>query len=225
MVSHYQPGMSYRIRVTGINATTGTLPQFGYQLSAFTGTAGTGAVQAGSFTSLPVSSAVTTIGSLSVLGSTAAISSTGSGTTGDIDTFTVGWVAPPAGSGTVNIYAVVCAANGDAIEGTEDKWNKVSSTFTELLPTNGVASVTPALGISAFPSPVTATLNLRVNGTGNGVYSISAFGLNGHQVASKRVQGGNGGLMAIDMADCAPGLYQVVIEKDGVKQVIPVVKQ
>ncbi len=214
VVYRYQPGMSYRIKVTGVNATTGTLPKFGYQLSAFKSAAGSGALQAGTFTDLPASSAVNTFGALSILGSTAAISSTGSGATGDQDTFSVGWTAPPAGTGTVNMYAVICAADGNGTEGAEDKWNKGANSFTELPPVTGLNQLEATVVNAVFPNPVSSVLHLQLASHTAKETSVTLFDLSGRQVFSSAVPANETDL-TINMAQFLPGIYSLAVSQDG----------
>ena len=223
MVNTYRPGMSYRIIVTGVNASVDTLPKYGYQLSAISGTAGASGTQAGTFTDLPSMSAVSTVGVFSLLGSTASIGSTGTGTTGAMDTFSVGWTAPAAGSGTVTMYAVLCAANGNATAGNEDKWNKVSNAFTEMS-TVGMNNIVSTIAINVFPNPVLNDLHVQVNNA-EGTYSICLYDMNGRLMEHQVVDTQNLQCSVLPMAQYPMGIYQLIVSKNGAYTSLSVVKQ
>ncbi len=214
VVYHYQPGMTYRIKVTGVNATTATLPKFGYQLAAFKGAAGSGALQAGTFTNLPASSMANTFGALTVLGNTAPINSTGTGATGDLDTFSVGWIAPAAGTGTVNMYAVICAADGNATEGPEDKWNKGTNSFTELPPSTGIKELPTAVVTAVFPNPAGAVLHVQLGSVTASETSVALFDLSGRQVHGITVAAGEKEIL-MDTKQLVAGMYTLVVTGGG----------
>lgn len=78
--------------------------------------------------------------------------------------------------------------------------------------------------VKAFPNPVSTNLNLEINEAGN--YSVRVYDLNGRSVASENVVVTGASYVAgINAGNWAAGMYQVVVEKAGARQVISVVKQ
>jgi hypothetical protein len=171
IVTRYTPGLTYRLKVTGINTVSATLPRFGFQLSAYIGT-GAAATQAGNFSALPVSSAIHTYSSIDVVTHTSPFTATGGGATGSLDTFSLYWTAPAAGSGTVKIAALLNMVNGDTIAGNDDKWNIATVTYPEgNVPSKLEES--KRFTCSIYPNPATNELHVSIpNNSESAIYTV-----------------------------------------------------
>ncbi len=125
-VNNYHPGLSYTVKIKGINNSTSSLPYFGFQLSCVkanstnaggSNTAGSPAcVQAGTWGVMPASVRITTSGGFPqtlIEQSTPIIATTGTGGTGTTYVESIPWTAPAAGSGSVAIYGILNAVNHD----------------------------------------------------------------------------------------------------------------
>ena len=230
---HYKPGYTYSIKIIGTNTTTNTLPKFGFQVSAITGsTAVTTPTNAGTFvtSSLPAGVQYTPANTNFVCNvvehSTRLNPSSGTGGTGTVYTESFNWTAPAAGTGTVSIWAALNAVN-DAPNGADagDKWNTNKLVLTELSDVS-VANVLSNISINAFPNPATTNLNLQLTGAEEGNYSLQVFDLSGRTMTTENLAvSGNHFVTALNTANWAPGMYSVVLSKDGNTKAITVAKQ
>ena len=173
-VTQYVPGVTYTIKITGVNNTTsGSLPRFGFQLTAVSATgAGTSsATNVGTFSSTLPSSCQNSVpsGSFHVIEHNVAIvSTTGSGSGSGATTYSesITWTAPSAGTGTVKLFGVINAVNYDHSESSADLWNNASATISEL-----VTPVAPITGVTT--TCVSSTTTLSDTSTG-GTWTSSA---------------------------------------------------
>lgn len=220
VVTKYTPGKNYTIRFGALNATTSMLPAFGFQLSvvkssAFV-TAGTMGTVAGT----------TTFGSgIIVMVQTAPMApTTGSGGAGTIYGVSVPWTAPVAGTGAIKIYGVINLVDSNGSASSADKWNSGSVTIQERT-VSGVEEVGAAIELNAYPNPVINNLNLRLNTANAGTYNIHVFDMNGRLMTNQLVESLGASNAVINMQNFAPGMYQVVVNKDGMRKAISVIKQ
>ena len=223
IVSRYVPGIAYRVRVTGINATTGVLPKFGFQMAAVSGT-GAAAVQAGTFSSLPPGGALTTYSGIYVIGNNTSLSATGTGSTGSLDSFSVVWAAPVAGTGAVKMNAVICAADGNGLE-TNDIWNAVTATFNEEAPASAVADIKAGMEWVTYPNPVTNSLHLKLNNAGNENYTVNIFDINGRRITPFQLVINGNEVTTINTTNWQSGIYELVLENNGVVAHIALIRQ
>jgi len=211
-VTHYRPGMSYTVKVTGTNTTSNTLPKFGMELSLVKGSGATDAT-AGTFSSVPSGyRTMTGTGSITYLShSTPNSPATGTGASGTTYVTTVNWTAPAAGTGTVTAWALINAVNGDSRDNSSDKWNTDSASFQEWPSSTGVANVATVTP-SVYPNPVLNELTLS-GFTGN--YQVI-------EMSGKMVTAGTAnGATTINTADWANGVYFVTFNNS---QTIKIVK-
>lgn len=222
-VTHYVAGATYRVNFYGLAPSSANLHKFGFQLAAAKVTGGT---QAGQFVAatLPAQASISTIGgfdmvrhntpkddSVIILGSAYALQ--------------VSWTAPTTiGTGSVEFFGVMNAINGDNNASSADKWSSANTTLTELRDHTAVGDVNNTIGVSAFPNPVANTLSLQFNGK-DGVYGVKLFDMTGKVVATEKVTVTGATTSTINTASLAKGMYQVVIEKDGISKAIAIVKQ
>ncbi len=227
--THYKGGLTYTVKITGTNGTASTFTGFGLQMTSIKGsTSAATPVNAGMW------SATTPAGTHlknAVAGSFVAnivehgmklspTTGTGGPSSTIVESFT--WTAPVAGTGTISFWAAVNCLNNVVGADAGDKWNTNHVVISEWPVVTSVAEVATSLGINAYPNPVVNNLNLQTDNTGT--YTVHAFGLNGRCIATEQVSI-NGTPAGINTSNWAPGFYQVVVEKDGNRQVIPVVKQ
>ncbi len=225
-VTRYKAGKTYRIKIVGANtSTTETLPKFGFQVSVVK--ASSYSTQAGNFSGTPPTSTnVVPYTGISVWGHTAAISnSVGTGGIGSVDSLSHFWVAPTtAGFGAVKIFVAMNMVDGNGLASTGDKWNTNSVTINEIT-TSGVPEIAHGVTVKAFPNPVTSGLNVELNNAVSGTYHVSLFDLNGKLMNTQAVEmNGNSTSVNINVSNYVSGIYQVVVEKDGVSTTTPVFK-
>ena len=234
---HYKPGVTYTVKITGTNTTGSTLPKFGFQVAATKGaTAATSPVNAGTLqsTGLPTGlhyvaapGSSTTFYANVVEHHTSLSATTGTGGTGTtyVESFT--WTAPAAGTGTVSIFGALNAVNANTSADGGDLWNTAQLVLSEL-PASGtsVANTNAKISINAFPNPVINTLNLQMDNTQTGIYSLQVLDVSGRSIVNENIPvNGNSHSATISSANWAPGTYRVIVSKDGNSTVIPVVKK
>lgn len=163
----YVGGTAYKIRLKGVNTSTTVtnLKKFGFQVSAVKTSStstneGTLAAVAGCH--------LGTYGGISIVEHSSALTpATGTGGTGT--TYVVPdipWTAPATGTGSVTVFAVLNAVNGDGGDDAGDKWN----TTTLVLP-EATSSVAPITGTMTVCVAATTALT---DATAGGTWSSSA---------------------------------------------------
>ncbi len=221
-VTSYKGGMTYTVKLTGTNTTSTTFPKYGFQIAAMKGSAIASTVSdAGTWatTGLPASTHIAAPSSSGTL-LTVAEQSSAIALSGGSFTKSFSWTAPAAGTGTISIWSAVNFVNGNTGADNSDKWNTNHIVLNEeTASSTGVQQVANTLTIKAFPNPVSNMLNLQTDEAGT--YSAQVYDLNGRSITAASFSG-NG---SINAANWAPGMYQVVITKEGQSQVIPVVKK
>ena len=217
-VTSYKPGMTYTLKVTGVNNTSATnLAGYGGQLSIVSGSGSTSA-NAGTL-SAPTSgfSSNTGAGGIIYLEHTNRKAVT-TGTGGAASTYVISatWTAPAAGTGTVKAYGLINAVNCNGNDGSGDYWNSGNASFTEL-PTTGVGvNNVAAAAINVYPNPVSNMFTVAgVNGT------VQVFDVNGKMIASVAVNN----TATIDASNWANGMYILSINNAGTTTTKTIVKQ
>ncbi len=199
-VTRYVGGMTYTLKMIGTNTTSNTLPKFGMQMSVVSGS-GSSSVNAGTFTSFPTNTDTSRVASINILEHRAKLDpSSGTGGSGTLYTVTTTWTAPPTGSGTVTAYGIINAVNNNGNDGSTDKWNSASSSFTELVPTS-INTISEG-NVMVYPNPARDVI--YINGSS---VSAKVFDLNGNMVASGNNQ--------ISISNLASGMYVVSYQIDG----------
>lgn len=235
LVTKYTAGKTYIIRFGAANTTTGILPKWGFQLSSIKGAAASSsAVDAGTFGTAPTGTAVTTpfgASGLHFFGHTTRLTA-GAGTggvvgaPGAVDSTHISWTAPAAGTGTITMFVAINMVDGDDVENATDKWNRSSVSFPEQIDRSAVKDVTNTIALSTYPNPVVSALTLQMTNAAAGTYGVKVFDMSGKVIATQNVEvSGNATSSVINMNNFNAGVYQVVVEKDGVRSVTAVVKQ
>jgi hypothetical protein len=216
--TRYKPGHSYTIKIHGSNASS--LPKFGFEFAAVSGS-GTSQIQAGTFA--PVSSPIFAdpLAGITYIEQGNAISGAPAGT---YDVSFV-WNAPATNVGNATLYCTLNAVDGSGTANPSDISGNTSVVLTPIV-TTGVAEVTSGAAITAFPNPVTSALNLHLADVTPGTYTLQVFNLSGSIVASQNLEvAGSNHMTTLSSANWTPGLYNVVVQKDGFSKSIMVVKQ
>ena len=230
--THYTGGMTYTVRISGENTTSNSLPKFGFQVSCIVGSTGAASpTNAGSFATTGLPTDVRYTAAISghfvcniIEHSDPITATTGTGASGSTYVESFAWTAPASGTGTVSFWGALNAVTGDTTTPAGDTWNTTSLIINEW-PSTGVVNVTNQISVTAFPNPVINTLNLQMNNTQEGIYSLQVFDMNGRMVTTENITvNGTSHTSTINTGNWAPGNYHVVLEKDGNHQVIPVVK-
>jgi len=212
-VTKYKPGGSYTVVITGNN--TSSLPEFGYQFAAVSGTSPS-QVAAGTPTA-PTNSHVKTLGAIKIVEHSTVLSAT----TGSYR-LSIPWTAPAAGTGTVTMYCTINAVDGLGGPDAADKNGNTSITLSEGYV--GVPELANNIEITAFPNPTTSTLNLKM-GNAIGTYAVNVLDMTGRKVYTSIINASGATTQtAINCSSWAKGNYAVQISQDGAQRVVPVVK-
>lgn len=226
VVNHYVPGVTYRVSLVGVNVSLSSLPKFGFQLSTVKSSDNS---QAGTFvaSSVPTNSTINSgpgFAPRSVLCHTAPKDdSVVMGAS--VYPVSVNWTAPASGTGTVKLYGVINAVDFDNNATSGDKWNYTDTTITELVSHVGVPTVTNNVSVSAYPNPVVSNLTLQLQNAQDGTYYIRIYDMAGRVVAGQHLNVNGNTNTTVDMSRCVPGVYQVEVERNGVRSVSSIVKQ
>jgi hypothetical protein len=164
VVTRYRGGGSYTVKITGTNTTSNSLPDFGFGISTvLSANANTStAAQAGSWGTAPAGTqiSVSNTGLLIAEHQAPNGATSGSGGANTVYSESIPWTAPVAGSGSVKIYGVLNAVNGNNQADNSDKWNATSITVTESSP-NGINDLTDKLtGLSVYPTLMNSNVTI-----------------------------------------------------------------
>jgi hypothetical protein len=217
-ITTYIPGKTYKIRVMGSNAT---LSRFGFQASVVK--ASNTSAQAGTLAVGSASYSIHSIGSLQFFEHNqvliASFSSSGSYT----PFVSCYWTAPPAGTGTVKIYAIINSVNNDGTP-NGDEPNAAVVTIND--PASNIAATTNSLELNVYPNPATALVFVNAEGIGNGSCTVNVYDMRGKLLSAEATDAVNGSLnTTINTSKWAAGLYFVQVAKDNQQKVIAVEKQ
>ncbi len=228
--THYKRGMTYKVKITGTNNTTTNLPKFGFQIASIVGTSTlVTPVNAGTWsTTLPTGTRYTPATATyfvtnMVEQSMALTATTGTGGIGTtyIDSFS--WTAPAAGTGSISFWGVVNAVNGTGSTGG-DSWNTTHINIDEWSSV-GVKNVENNINVNVYPNPVINVLNINMQDAIPGNYSVDVYDMNGRLIATDIMENNSANtLKSLNTTNWIPGLYQVLISKDGISKVISVTK-
>ncbi len=220
--THYIPGYTYTIKIHGTN--TASLPDFGWELSTVSGT-GSGQVQAGAFsTTIPTHTYVD-----SCAGTGLHIFEQGApwlGAPAGTYDVAVQWTAPATNVGNITLYCTLNAVVGTSGSvSASDASGNTSLVLTPITSASVVSAVSET-GLSAYPNPVTGNFNMQLDNAQSGTYTIQIFNMIGSVITTQNIEVNNAIESAtINTSNWASGLYNVVIEKDGNKKSVLVVKQ
>jgi hypothetical protein len=212
--TRYKPGMAYTVIIHGTR-TGSAFTKFGFEFASVSGT-GAAQVQAGTpGPTFPTSVASHTASSLSIVEHTAPI--VGSAGSYHVQ-FT--WTAPATAVGNITMYTVLNSVSGEGAADGSDLSGNTSITLTPILTPSSVAQVANNTGVTAYPNPVTNILNLQAEKAGT--YAVHVYDLNGRTIANEQMT--INGTASINTSNWATGLYMVMLENEGNRQIISVVK-
>ena len=76
-----------------------------------------------------------------------------------------------------------------------------------------------------YPNPVINVLNINMQDAIPGNYSVDVYDMNGRLIATDIMENNSANtLKSLNTTNWIPGLYQVLISKDGISKVISVTK-
>lgn len=204
-VTKYVPGKLYTITLAGTN--TSGKPKFGFQATVTnaTGTA------VGTLSATAASTAVHTAGTVKLVEHTSPIT----GATAGVYSVSFNWTAPAAGTGTVSIYGIVNAVDGNNSDSNDEPSNGFKLDVTEDV-SSAIAEITPSKNLQIVPNP--ATDFISINNIGNDAH-IALFGMNGALLLSS----GSGSQINISMLPA--GSYIVQVNDNGQLSSAVLVKQ
>ena len=231
-VTSYKPGLTYTIKISGTNTTAISLPKHGFQVGVIKGaTSVVTPVNAGTLqaTGLPTglryraaSAGNYVVNVVEHLTQLAPASGTGGSGTVYADSFT--WVAPVAGTGAVSIWGVLNAVNNNGNNDAGDKWNTNHLVVNELVSGVSVNSITANFTVKAYPNPCFSNFTIECENSDPGQVAISVYSMDGKLIAAQTNGGNNATPVSFNSSGWKPGMYVVTVEKNGHRQVIPVVK-
>lgn len=212
VVESYSPGKTYKISVNAHNANL--LSHFGYQALMLKADG----TNAGTLTATQANTAVKTANSFKVVEHTSVLNSSVAILRAEFE-----WTAPAANTGAVTIYSMINAVNNNTLSTGDQVSQQITKTLSENL---NVGDVENSITLNAYPNPVNNQLKLKIENAVAGTYQISAFDLNGRIVFTKEMKLNTASQEAyINTKDWSAGVYQLVVSKDGLKHVMPIVKQ
>lgn len=226
--THYKPGMSYSIKITGTDSSGLSLPKYGFQVAALEGTVSTATeYDAGTFatTGLPagthIAPPIATYMQLTVAEHSMPLTLTG---TSFSQSFA--WTAPASGVGSISIWGAANFVTGLGGASPSDHWNTAKTDISEWHSTENVSKITSEFVVNAYPNPVTDKMNLKIENAVPGYYALQVYNINGTFAAQILLEVNGANLTkSIDVSNWVPGLYNLVFEKDGKRKSLFVLKQ
>ena len=143
---HYTPGVTYTIKITGVNNTTSNLPKWGFQVAATKGTVAMSASTISNAGTLQSTGLPTNVHYVAATGTSSSFyanvvehsarlsPSSGTGGTGTVYTESFTWVAPVAGTGAVSLWSVLQGVNNNGNADAGDLWNNNQLILNEIVP-------------------------------------------------------------------------------------------
>jgi Secretion system C-terminal sorting domain len=198
VITSYKPGAAYTVKLT-INKTAGT--PVGYSFQWVGVKAATTTAQAGTPSTTQTGTAVRTSGTLKYVEQSVRLAT-------NVINFT--WVAPAAGTGSVKMFFVGMAVNGNNNDGGTDTCSpSTNATLTEAVVSTERIDA-PVSTMKVVPNPVAEALRLQINTIKNGNYTIQVTDLAGKVVATQTAtltDGDNN--VSLEVANLAAGMYAV----------------
>ena len=237
-VTTYKAGLSYTVKIKGVNNTASVLPKFGFQTIAIKGAvADSTPVNIGTFqqTGLPAGVHYQTPVSAqyivaNVIEQTTPLSpDSGTGGRGTIYAESFGWTAPVTGTGTVSLWGVLNAVNFNGSADGADLWNVQHLVITEdttATTVNSITDVNGTLTLNIFPNPASDFAQLEIANATSGSYHLNVYDSEGRQVIKHELEvTGDLYKTEINTADWTSGIYFVKISNDETVKVLKMVKK
>jgi len=235
-VTTYKGGLTYTIKLKGINTTTNTDGYFGFQLSAITGsTPAASPTNAGTWQQTNLPTGVQYTPALAhyhlaniVEHNTAIAATSGTGASGTVYSESITWTAPPAGTGTVSFWGVVNAVDGlDVATGFLDFWNTASLVLNE--DTSTATSVNPVdgdLSLNLYPNPATDFAVIELNHALPGQYNVNVYNAEGRKVSNSIFEATGFHTQAtINTGNWATGIYLIQLSSNEQQKTIRLLKK
>lgn len=212
-LTSYIAGQTYIVTVKGTNPTAG-LDDFGFQFTAVKSSDNT---PIGTYSNLG-----TIVHGFPATNSTLVEHNAPIPKTGGMYEVSFDWTAPATAVGGINLYAIINAVNDDNVATGDMPSGTISLMLTDA---TSVAKVTKEVVIKAYPNPVRDILTLDLDKADAGTYMVHVYNANGSLVNTSALEiSASNYTGTISTSAWAPGLYFVQVQRDGSKQVIPVVK-
>ena len=232
-VTSYHPGVVYTVKITATNATGSTLPKFGFQLAAVkaVGSASASATQAGTWgSSLPTNVQFTSAASsglpIDIIEQSRAITATsGTGANGTVYTESIPWTAPALGTGSVVLFGVINAVNGNNNQDLTDKSQQASPvTVAEAVSSHvGINDLSLSETLKVYPTVTTSAVTVKINAS-LGTLNYSIYGLDGRKFDTGTIAAGTNNT-TIDMNHLSTGIYLISIADQSRTTTYKIVKQ
>ena len=190
--THYKGGMAYTVKLSGKNSSTFLLPKFGFQMVSIVGsTPSATPTNAGTWnapypSNTHYSAPQATYFNVGIVEQSISLpATTGTGGNGSTYVQTFNWNAPASGTGTISIWAILNAVDGDGYNGTGDKWDTSHVIIREWSPLSAVPFLEPdSFSINIFPNPVSTNLNLTYLLDEMSIVALKLLDLKGATVAN-----------------------------------------
>jgi Secretion system C-terminal sorting domain len=226
--SHYTPGMTYSVKLSGINTTNDSLPIFGFQLTSIFGdTAAPVPANAGTWvTPYPFGTHYCPPQpgnfNLGIMEQNPALPfASGNGKLGSTYQIAINWTAPATGSGDVSFWGVLNAVNNDVSYGG-DNYNNCHLVIPEWTQPVGVKTITSVetIGLTVLPNPARDKITITYKQKKSGLASINIFDVKGNLQKSIKNETQQAGEYneQISVSDFAKGTYIIITNLDGVYQ-------
>lgn len=211
-VTQYVPGTAYTVKIHGTHTSH---TKFGFQFVAVSGS-GASQVNAGTASAFPtgVTNHTHSASGLTITEH----SSTRTGTSASALDVQFTWTAPSTVVGPILMYCTLNAVDGGGSTTPADV--SANTVYTITPSTLSVPQEANNIGVTAYPNPVTNILNLQAEKAG--IYAVHVYDLNGRTIANEQMT--INGTASINTSNWATGLYMVMLENEGNRQIISVVK-
>ena len=232
-VTSYIPGASYTVKISATNGTGGTLGSFGFQLATVLAAGGGGATPThiGTWgTTLPTNVRLTTGAGrqIPVIEQSAAITATsGTGGAGTTYVESIPWTAPPAGSGSIQIYGVLNAVTGLDVQFLCSNQAATPVTITEAVP-SGIRNIGNTLSnFNVYPTVMTDHITVAFDLKEESEVRLSLISMQGQEVqtllSSESLSEGAFS-RSFDVNGLASGIYLVRLQIGNASIVSKIVK-
>ncbi len=236
-VTSYHPGRTYNVKITSTNNSGVSLPQFGFQLATVlsAGAATSSCTQAGIWGSSLPSGVQNTSASISGLTipmieqSQGGLTPTsGTGSNGTVYSESISWTAPAAGTGSIKIYGVINAVNGNGNNDNTDRSQMATPiTITEARP-SGINDISTMLtGLNVYPTLINDNMTVAFDLVEANKVSVSIISIQGQTIktliAAESINSGTFN-RSFSISELPAGIYLVRVQVGNAYTVSKVVK-